>query len=368
MPSSLYTNASPVTKRPRTDYTVDVMKPPSVQAQILKELYGNGSDPVAEAKAFLAKPSVLDTTDPEAAAYAERVSTTPHQHPSFKDFTETAKMGGSLGLEAIEKSPRPINPLLRMGAGAAKYASPLYAVPAALSGLRQLITPERSGSIIVPDEESRLGGLLELGGAALSAGSMVTPKTGLRPSKLVPTVADRTGKAAQSRFLARQLADTGYAPGAVQKITGIRKGTGFSRELPYQQAGTSVTPPSPIQQFYARNPMGAGRMTGQFTEGPGGLFSLKSLLPENAPRPYQNAAERAGYPQVEADQILSRYVKSVPGPDAIMGENLTTLGEPWIDLTPELSRFPIERLPKGGSTKARMRLMRERAARKRQSP
>jgi len=138
--------------------------------------YNAETDPAVQARRFLDNPSLPRSgaaPTQEDIDYAKRVTTAPPRATSLRDLTEAAKMGGSLGFEAVEQNSK--SPVLRTAAGYGKYMLPTYAPALALSGIRKLIAPEQQTEFHLsgdeqgplPDtSESRWEGAGELGMAA----------------------------------------------------------------------------------------------------------------------------------------------------------------------------------------------------------
>lgn len=193
------------------------------------------SDPVAAAKAFLARPPITRYADElEAGREAKRRTTIAPAPVSLRGLTEAGLVGGSLGLEL---APSMEENLPMAALGELKYANPLYRAALGLYGARQVVVPEA--------DETRLQGVGNIALAALGPVAKYGGRAIKSGARFVKGVAGKA-KAAQASRATTQTADAAY-----ERTAGSVRGSGPrvapQRPRPTPTAGDVLH--DPAEQF-----------------------------------------------------------------------------------------------------------------------
>lgn len=314
MPTPVYDNKWLDARKPGKDYTVDV----PVSDARKQRVSAGMDDPLAAAKAFLAKPDPYANptlTPDDQAGLDARLDWNGQNNQMAADIAQQRKGGVRRATEAMST-----------GGDIASLASlPLLPMPAlsgaamALGGM--LHAPDQLRRAYAPQDGETRPGL----GEALSTGLEMLPGVGLAGHMGQEAVAaeDTYGLGQHGRIgPSRYEAPTGavdspnfqHAPNPNQTLgvaRGIANETGdpleailrggrksgtnaqsvqalmklaasgsveptaqLGREADAAATRATVYHPSPMEEFYKNNPPGEGRMTGQFKEGRGGLRDL----------------------------------------------------------------------------------------------
>lgn len=130
--------------------------------QSADQLIGDAQDSLGRADALSASAQPTDADHAAALARIRESIIPPTPAENVKGVTDAMKMAGSFGLEGIEKSPK-AGPWTKGAAMIGKWAMPSYYPAVTASGVRQMIDPVRSHSVMADPNagETRLGGLGE---------------------------------------------------------------------------------------------------------------------------------------------------------------------------------------------------------------
>lgn len=164
---------------------------------------------------------------------------TPERSPAekVKGVTDAMKVGGSFGLEAYERAPN-IHPALRVAAGLGKWLVPTYLPAVTASGVRQMIAPVNTGSVMGDSEgESRLGGVGEI--LLGETGNLLHGASSLKAAAQDALAARKTAK---TYTAAREAFESGATKGGRPSPTMGPSKLGLGREVPITMAAPTVNP------------------------------------------------------------------------------------------------------------------------------
>lgn len=352
MASKLYDNAYLDAKKPGKDFTVDILKAankgdiPRKKRAVDAADPGVGGDPVAEARAFLDKPYGSSVTqgrltpqdeaelaarlDWNAKNQQEGTAIQERKKGGFRRTTEGLSKGGDMtSLGSLATMP--------MAAG-----GPVGAIPsAALMAMTGLLhAPDQLRRAYAPQDDENQPSVMEALGTGLEmsplsalgrmgtevaageplvnemAGSKVARQmgpgplyenepTGINPNfqrasnpnqvlGVARDVVNESGTPLQDVLRGGRKAGLGNKPSVDALMKLAESGDGYKARI----TPPAAPKPSLMDAWYARNPPGEGRMTGQFVEGDGGMHDLAQgriqptpLTPPTPVRPLQGAAD-----------------------------------------------------------------------------